>query len=164
MVAVPDYIKDHLILRCWARCEICGLPSGLDPHHRRSRGMGGVHGEAQEVSDSYANFLAVCRVCHDRIDADPDYARSRGWLIPRAMPVDAEAVPAYIWTAQGRGWWFVCPPEAPDGFVWLDVLNPAAKRYLLALGLDWAGTAGLNAFLAEPTGESVPVLPRGGSR
>jgi len=164
MVAVPDYIKTHLILRCWGRCEICGLPSGLDPHHRRSRGMGGVaEGAAREVSDSLANFLAICRVCHDRVDADPDYSKSRGWLIPRALPVEAEQVPAYIWTAQGSGWWFVCPPQAPDGFVWLDLLEPRGKQYLLDMELDWSGTAGLNAFI-DPTAEAAPVMPRGGFR
>lgn len=163
MVAVPAYIKDHLFLRCWARCEICGESTGLDPHHRRSRGMGGVHGEAQEISDSFANFLAVCRVCHDRIDADPERSISMGWLIPRAMPVEAELVPAYIWTAQGRGWWFVCPPTSPDGFQWVDALAPRGKEYLIDLGLDWAGTAGLNAFI-DPNAEAVKVSPRGGFR
>jgi len=146
VVAVPDRIKSHLIVRCMGRCEVCGEATGLDPHHRRSRGMGGVHGEAQETSDSFANFLAVCRSCHDRIDADAEFARARGWLIPRALPVEAEDVPAWIWTPQGRGWWFVCPLVAPDGFVWLDALSDQGKQYLMDLDLAWAETAGSNSL------------------
>jgi hypothetical protein len=108
--------------------------------------MGGVHGGAEETSDSLANFLAICRICHDRVDADPEFSRARGWLIPRALPVEAEDVPAYIWTAQGRGWWFVCPPVAPDGFVWLDALSGQGKQYLLDLDMAWAETAGSNSL------------------
>lgn len=143
MVAVSDLIKTTLILRCWGRCEICTEGTGLDPHHRRSRGMGGVHGDAEEIiSHDLSNYLAICRPCHDRIDAEPEFAISRGWLIPRALPIEPVQVPAWIWTAQGRAWWFVCPPPIPDGFEWLDGLSPRGKEYLEALGLDWAGTVG----------------------
>lgn len=164
MVAVPDAVKSVLILRCWSRCEICGEATGLDPHHRRSRGMGGVSGEAEEVSLELSNFLAICRICHDRIDAEPTFAQSRGWLIPRAMPVEPVYVPAFIWTAQGRGWWFVCPPTIPDGFEWVDPLEPRAQQHLESLGLDWRGTAGLNA-LVDPLAEFTELPPpRGGAR
>lgn len=125
--------------------------------------MGGVHGEAEEISLELSNFLAICRSCHDRIDAESEFARKRGWLIPRALPVEAVYVPAYIWTAQGRGWWFVGPPYATDGFSWLDPLTPKGKQYLEDLDLDWAGTAGLNAFM-DPYAEAIQAPPRGGSR
>lgn len=164
MVAVPDLIKQVLILRCWSRCEVCGDSAGLDPHHRRSRGMGGVHGEAEEViSHELSNYLAICRLCHDRIDAEPTFAISRGWLIPRAMPVEPVQVPAWIWTAQGRGWWFVCPPTIPDGFEWLDPLVPSTQEYLEALGLDWRATLGANALVVAEV-EAQPKAPRGGWR
>lgn len=148
MVAVPDAVKAVLVLRCSGRCEICGEATGLDPHHRRSRGMGGVHGEAEEVSLELSNFLAICRLCHDRIDAEPEFARRRGWLIPRALPVEAVEVPAWIWTAQGRAWWWVGPPHIPDGFVWVDALAPVGRRYLEDLDLDWQGTVGTYALLS----------------
>lgn len=163
MVAVPDAIKTVLILRCWARCEICGESTGLDPHHRRGRGMGGVHGEAEEISLELSNFLAICRLCHDRIDAEPEFARSRGWLIPRALPIEAVYVPAFIWTAQGRGWWFVCPPTIPDGFEWVDSLTPRGQEYLEDLDLDWRGTAGTNALVIAAA-EGTVDAPRGGWR
>lgn len=147
MVAVPDKVKAVGILRCMGRCEICAESTGLDPHHRRGRGMGGVHGEAEEISLELSNFLFICRRCHDRIDAEPEFARSRGWLIPRALPLSADVVPAYIHTPQGRGWWWVGLPQIPDGFVWLDALAPIGKNYLIDLDLDWAGTAGANSLL-----------------
>lgn len=163
MVAVPDAVKAVLILRCWSRCEICGESTGLDPHHRRGRGMGGVHGDAEVISLELSNFLAICRPCHDRIDAEPEFARARGWLIPRALPLDAVRVPAWIWTAQGRGWWWVGPPGIPDGFEWLDVLAPAGKAYLLDLDLAWADTVGMNAFVDPHAQFTELPPPRGGA-
>jgi hypothetical protein len=147
MVAVPDAVKAVLILRCMARCEACGEATGLDPHHRRGRGMGGVSGEAEQVSLELSNFLALCRRCHDRADAEPEFARSRGWVVPRALPVEAVHVPAFIWTTQGRGWWWVGPPGIEDGFQWFDALTLEGKAYLEDLDLDWAGTAGANALV-----------------
>jgi len=163
VVAVPDYVKDQLILRCWSRCECCGEATGLDPHHRQGRGMGGVFGEAEQVSLELSNFLAICRRCHDRADAEPEFARSRGWVVPRALPVESVLVPAFIWTAQGRGWWWIGPPHIPDGFVWFDALTPAGQDYLDDLDLDWRGTAGMNALVIA-TAEGTVEAPRGGWR
>lgn len=120
MVAVPETIRTLLFMRAGFRCEVCGSPGHiLDPHHRQPRGMGGVHGAAEVRANDIRNFLAVCRPCHDQIDADPDPARLNGWLVPHGT--DPFETPALIHTVNGFGLWLL---TSDAGYQWVDQGEP----------------------------------------
>lgn len=106
--------------RCWGICEGCGLPGRLDPHHRMTRGSGGVHGAAYDVSNDPRNLLMLCRICHDRTLADAGACIKVGWVIERRAGVDPREVPAKIHTVQGYGWWFLTEVGT---YRWADDLN-----------------------------------------
>ena len=107
--------------RSYGLCEGCGLParSRLDPHHRQARGSGGVHRQAAEVANDVRNLLALCRVCHDKTEAGDTWAETEGlgWRIPKWVP-DPFAVPAYIFTVNGRAWWLL---TEDGGYKWVDL-------------------------------------------
>ncbi len=121
--------KELLWARSYGRCEACGGSStGRDPHHRQARGMGGVHGAAKLHSNDVRNLLALCRVCHDSVDAAPELARAVGWLVTH--PTDPHAIPAKIRTVNGPGWWYLLE----DGcFQWCDPIEAASV--LLRVGV-----------------------------
>lgn len=106
--------------RAYSRCEGCGIPGKLDPHHRMTRGSGGVHGAADGVSNEVRNLLMLCRVCHDQTLADATACIRVGWVIERRAGVDPREVPAFIYTVNGRGWWFL---TEDGGYRWADELN-----------------------------------------
>jgi hypothetical protein len=109
MVAVPDWIKMQLRDATQGRCNGCGEASGLDPHHRQPRGMGG---DPTGELDDIRNFLGLCRFpCHDMVDALPLDAQRLGWLVPRGY--DLWTIPARIYTPQGFGWWLLTAPDHP---------------------------------------------------
>lgn len=109
--------------RAWKTCEGCGAATDLDPHHRMTRGSGGVHGAAHGVSNDPRNLLMLCRVCHDRTLSDAVACIEVGWVIERRAGVDPREVPAKIHTVNGRGWWYL---TEDGGYVWADEpnLNP----------------------------------------
>ena len=48
-------------------CEECGKPPdfrGIQRHHVKPKGMGGVHGEARNASESPENTIYLCGRCH----------------------------------------------------------------------------------------------------
>lgn len=108
--------------RCWGACEGCGLPGGLDPHHRMTRGMGGVHGAAAAVSHDPRNLLMLCRPCHDRTLAAVSVPQclADGWMVERRAGVDPCDVPALLCTVNGRGWWFL---TEEGGYRWAAEAN-----------------------------------------
>jgi hypothetical protein len=109
--------------RCGSRCEGCGLPGPLDPHHRMTRGSGGVHGAAAAASNDVRNLLMFCRPCHDRtLEGGPGFARciADGWVVERRAGVDPREVPAYLYTVNGRGWWYLTEDA---GYLWFDEGN-----------------------------------------
>lgn len=97
--------RQLVLARSWGRCECCGTAWSSDAHHRQPRGAGGVHGVEYVNANQVSNGLAVCRSCHDRIDADAPTARTNGWLV--AHPTPPATVPALIYTPQGYGWWLL---------------------------------------------------------
>ena len=104
-------------------CEGCGIPGRLDPHHRMTRGSGGVHGAASAVSNDPRNLLMLCRPCHDRtLEGGPNFARciEDGWVIERRAGIDPREVPAMIYTVNGRGWWYLTEDA---GYRWFDEGN-----------------------------------------
>lgn len=52
-------------------CQCCKSRQTKDVHHMKGRG--------KYLLDS-ETFLAVCRLCHDAIHANPRWARENGWL------------------------------------------------------------------------------------
>lgn len=117
-----EVAKSIVLARCWGKCEGCGNYAGaaLDVHHRMTRGAGGVHGAAADVSNSPPNLLALCRPCHDRTLANAAACISVGWVIERRSGVNPAEVPAQIHTVNGYGWWFL---TAGGGYQWADELN-----------------------------------------
>lgn len=77
--------------------------------------MGGVKGAAAARSNDVRNLLALCRPCHDGVDAEPGLALAVGWLVRH--PIDPYRVPVKIRTVNGPGWWWLL-----DGgcFQWCD--------------------------------------------
>lgn len=108
------------LARSYGLCEGCGIPGRLDPHHRMTRGSGGVHGAAAEVSNDVRNILMLCRPCHDLTLADAPGCILIGWVIERRSGIDPYGVPAKIHTVNGRGWWYL---TEDGGYKWADELN-----------------------------------------
>jgi len=106
--------------RSYGMCEGCGIPGHLDPHHRMTRGSGGVHGLAASIANDVRNLLMLCRPCHDRTLSDAAPCIELGWVIERRSGVDPREVPAYIFTVNGKGWWFL---TENGGYRWADELN-----------------------------------------
>jgi hypothetical protein len=53
-------------------CEVCHKRKSWDVHHRNRR-------EGKLLLDQ-TQWLACCRVCHDRIHSEPRWARDMGYL------------------------------------------------------------------------------------
>lgn len=106
--------------RSWGFCEGCGMSGALDPHHRMTRGSGGVHGAAEAASNDVRNLLMLCRPCHDSTLAAAAECIGVGWVIERRAGVDPRDVPALIYTVNGRGWWYL---TEDGGYRWADDLN-----------------------------------------
>lgn len=106
--------------RCYGMCEGCRAFTALDPHHRMTRGSGGVHGAAADVSNGVRNLLMLCRACHDVTLNDASACIALGWVIERRAGVDPREVPAMIQTVNGFGWWYL---TEEGGYRWADDLN-----------------------------------------
>ena len=106
--------------RAWDRCEGCGMPGGLDAHHRMTRGSGGTHGLAAEIANDVRNLLMLCRPCHDLTLSDAAGCIEVGWVIERRTGVDPREIPALIRTVNGHGWWYL---REDGGYQWADELN-----------------------------------------
>lgn len=112
--------KALALARSYGRCEGCGLAGRLDPHHRMTRGSGGVHGAAEAVSNDVRNLLMLCRICHDCTLNDAPGCIRLGWVVERRSGDDPYDVPARIHTVNGYGWWYL---TADGGYRWDDALN-----------------------------------------
>jgi hypothetical protein len=101
-------------------CEGCRAFTALDPHHRMTRGIGGVHRIASDVSNDPRNLIMLCRGCHDRTLTDAAACIKIGWVIERRAGVDPRDVPAKIHTVNGYGWWYL---TEEGSYEWADHLN-----------------------------------------
>lgn len=71
-------------------CVHCGAVTGVVPHHRLNRGMGG-----SKERDVPSNIVALCSMMNGLIESDADWAdqaRRAGWKLrngdsPRAVPI-----------------------------------------------------------------------------
>lgn len=102
--------------RSFGLCEGCRAYEPLDPHHRMTRGSGGVHGAAYHVSNDPRNLLMLCRPCHDRTLSDASGCITLGWVIERRAGIDPREVPALIHTVNGYGWWLL---TEDGGYQWV---------------------------------------------
>lgn len=77
-------------------CERCGR-QGEQVHHRRPRGAGGT----RDVSINYpSNLLHLCASCHETVEHNRDWARSKGFLVSR-ISVDGPAdVPVHRYQSE----------------------------------------------------------------
>lgn len=108
--------------RSFGLCEGCRLPGKLDPHHRMTRGSGGVHGVAATASNDVRNLLMLCRPCHDLTLRDAGSCIATGWVIERRSGANPGEVPALINTVNGRGWWYLL---ADGSYQWADLAENA---------------------------------------
>jgi hypothetical protein len=106
--------------RSYGCCEGCRAFTSLDPHHRMTRGSGGVHGVASDVSNDPRNLLMLCRTCHDHATNETVECTKVGWVVERRAGVDPREVPAKIHTVNGYGWWYL---TEDGGYEWADELN-----------------------------------------
>lgn len=66
-------IRRDVLARDDSTCRWCEVPGGaLDCHHVTRRSQGG--------RDEVGNLIAVHRLCHSYIHANPSIAKSRGFL------------------------------------------------------------------------------------
>lgn len=113
--------------RSYGLCEGCGTSGSLDPHHRMTRGSGGVYRAGSDVSNDCRNLLMLCRGCHDFTLTSAPSCIAIGWVIERRAGVDPREVPAHIYTVNGRGWWYL---TEDGGYRWADDLNLQADYAL----------------------------------
>lgn len=118
--------------RCWGCCEGCRAFTALDPHHRMTRGSGGVHRAASDVSNDPRNLLMLCRACHDLTLSDAPACILVGWVIERRAGVDPREVPAKIHTVNGYGWWYL---TEQGSYRWADDLN-LNPNYVLTYAVE----------------------------
>jgi len=62
----------------------------------------------------------LCRICHDQTLNDAPGSIRLGWVIERRAGVNPHAVPAKLYTVNGRGWWFLTDDA---GYLWFDEGN-----------------------------------------
>jgi len=106
--------------RSYGLCEGCRAFGDLDPHHRMTRGSGGVHRAGSDVSNDPRNLLMLCRPCHDHATNDITECIKVGWVVERRAGVDPREIPAKIHTVNGYGWWYL---TEEGGYRWADDLN-----------------------------------------
>lgn len=106
--------------RSYGLCEGCRAFTALDPHHRMTRGSGGVHRAAADVSNTPSNLLMLCRSCHDRTLTDAPACIPIGWVIERRARVNPAEIPAKIHTVNGYGWWLLLENGS---YQWDDAAN-----------------------------------------
>lgn len=90
---IPQAVKDALMDRCGGRCERCSSYTGLDPHHRLKKGMGGTR---DPQSHTLVNLLALCRQCHRWVEHEgviSGESYDKGWLVKRRRDFGPAAIP-----------------------------------------------------------------------
>lgn len=68
---------EALFDRSGGNCERCG-GFGEQIHHRRPRGMGGTR---REDANGLPALVHLCRLCHEFIESNREWAHENGWLV-----------------------------------------------------------------------------------
>jgi 5-methylcytosine-specific restriction protein A len=66
---------------------VCGNGRAVERHHRRPRGMGG---SSRGTTNTAANGLHLCGVCHRLVELNRTLALLLGWLLPQAATEPAQ--------------------------------------------------------------------------
>jgi hypothetical protein len=110
-----------VIARSYGLCEGCGtFGATLDVHHRLARGAGGVRRAAAEAANDVRNLLALCRhPCHERTEHADTWREcaALGWRFRHGL-IDPRETPAYLFTVNGKGWWYL---TENGGYRWADL-------------------------------------------
>lgn len=119
-----EVAQDIVRARCWGRCEGCGAFGPVQVHHRRARGVGGVHRAEAERANDPRNLLALCPPCHAKTEDASTWRQCEelGWRVEHGIR-DPYEIPAYLHTVNGVGWWLL---TAEGGYRWQDL--PADHR------------------------------------
>lgn len=104
-------------------CERCGTARSQQAHHRKARGMGGVHGTTASDVNRPSNGLGLCAPCHGWVEGNRPESVLHGWLVPRG--VDPAGYPALLNTWMGPNLWVILND---DGTYTLD--EEAEERWL----------------------------------
>lgn len=92
-------VRERVTQRSGGVCEICGRRAAGHMHHRRPRKMGGSR---RPSTNSPANFLHICPLCHQWIEiVSRGHARSWGWIVADSIE-DLSLVPALLATDYGQ--------------------------------------------------------------
>ncbi len=87
---IPRAVREGVRDRDLGRCLVCGARM-TEIQHRAPRRTGG-HG--------YANLMAIDRVCHQRVHAEPQWAEEYGFTVRAATIFNPVDVPLRTY----RGW------------------------------------------------------------
>jgi hypothetical protein len=87
--AIPTKVRAAVRFREFNRCLVCSSGNATDIHHRMRRREGG---------HSLSVCILLCRTDHEKVHANPTWARERGLIVPTWR--DASTVPVKGW----RGW------------------------------------------------------------
>jgi len=75
------HTRELVYLRAQGRCERCGVvQTVMQYHHRRPRAMGGS--KAADTNTA-ANCLLLCNLCHQAVEDHRIMAKNFGFLVPQ---------------------------------------------------------------------------------
>lgn len=99
VLQIPMRVRALVGARSGGICEICARRRAGHMHHRRPRKMGGSR---RPSTNSPANILHLCPLCHQRIETSSrTRAHSFGWLVDDSID-DPASVPVFLATAYGQ--------------------------------------------------------------
>lgn len=118
---VPTRVRAAIAARSGGRCELCGRPAE-EIHHRRPRRMGGtLWGDIH----SPANLVHLDRPCHHWAETWSALADAAGVRLVHRGDVDPAAVPVWLRTVNGTGWWLIRADAGDGGPHVLTYVDPA---------------------------------------
>lgn len=94
MSRIPDHVAVEVLFRSRGECELPECDGGALSlayafHHRQPRGMGGTRGRDLDVAP---NLMYLHDRCHERVHANPDWSRERGYIVSKFLPTPTEFI------------------------------------------------------------------------
>lgn len=81
MTGFSPAVRKLLEERSSGWCEVCGINTAAEAHHRRARGAGGTK---RPETNQAANGLMLCRDCHRLAESYRTVALTCGWLVAQS--------------------------------------------------------------------------------